>query len=670
MIREAEAKEYAKDLEVLLAETDEILANTEQNLVLLEKAPSDSALLQELFRAMHTLKGGAATLGLEEAVSVCHGMETVLDEVRTGQRSVTSEMMNGLFKVLDWLKDWRNAIGEGAEGPPASGILPVVEALQICPSPSEGPQSNVPLKWPETCEKLPAKGAAGALTASLEALVSQGNPVYVLTVRFRTDAPLLSVRCFQVLTLVEEVAEVAGSSPSLEDIENDKASDALTLYVVGEKESEQAQRIAATVQDVVEVSMRRYTVNTTIAGASSPDKKPEIRVEKTALGKTVRVDVALLDSLMNMVGELVIDRTRLSQIAARLMSNSETAAVGSEISSLASHLQRTSSELQDGLMRARLLPLKSIVGKFPRMVRDLSRRCGKETVFSMTGESTEMDRTVLEAIDDPLIHLLRNAVDHGIEMPDERERLGKPKAGNIRLSAWYEDNQILVRVEDDGAGMDPERIRRTAVKKGLITEEASRKLSEQEICELVFLPGLSTASETTEVSGRGVGMDVARQNLERVNGRIELWTRPGEGTQVTLRLPLTLSIMRALLVKCADEVYAIPTSSVEEIFSLKDQSIGSVRGKQAMKVRDRIVPLVSLKGVLSDSPWQRDGSRYALLTRTQAQPVALGVEELLGEEEIVVKELRGLLSRVRGVAGATILAEGDPAVILDINRIL
>ena len=382
------------------------------------------------------------------------------------------------------------------------------------------------------------------------------------------------------------------------------------------------------------------------------------------------MDVGLLDFLMNMIGELVIDRTRLSQIATQLMRNPETAAVGSEISSLAAHLQRTSSELQEGIMQARLLPVKSIFSKFPRMMRDLSLRCGKQLDFEIQGENTELDRTVLEAIDDPLIHILRNSVDHGIELPEERVAAGKPPRGRVILSAVHEENQVVVRVEDDGAGIDAEQVKRSAVKKGLISEEAAQKLSEKEALELIFMPGFSTSDVATEVSGRGVGMDVVRANLEKVNGQIEVRTKLGEGTVVTLRLPLTLAIMRALLVRCREEVYAIPTSSVEEVLAMEDVTVGSVQGRPAMNVRGRVIPLISLEGALKDDLWSDCEHRYALLTRASDQPLALGVDGLIGEEEIVVKEMGHMLSRLKGIAGATILAQGDPAVILDVNRVV
>ena len=656
------ASEYAQDLDLLLTEVSELLQATEVNLVELEKAPKDVALIQEVFRVMHTIKGGAATLGLQEAVEVTHRMENLMDGVRSGQREMTKPVMDTLFAVLDWLKEWRSAMAAGHAAPMTGSILQTIESM-----------GEVQASAPEGAAGRPAEDAQipGELARKIDAAVGQDKIVYRAQVRFKTDALLLSVRCFQIVTGIEERAEVLGSVPSMEQIENDEVKDVLEVYFVADNGGEEVVSAARAIQDVADFAVEKYQSKASKSAEPAQGKDADAPIVKRSdLGKTVRVDVGLLDFLMNMVGELVIDRTRLSQIAAALMASQETSSIGNDVSSLASHLQRTSTELQEGIMQARLLPLKSILSKFPRMIRDLSARCGKEMEFLVEGESTELDRTVLEAIDDPLIHVLRNAVDHGIELPQDRVAKGKSPKGHVKLSAWHEENQVLVRVEDDGAGIDAERVKQSAIRKGLITEEHAEKLTEKEAVEMIFLPGFSTAERATEVSGRGVGMDVVRTNLERVNGQIEVKTKLGLGTQVTLRLPLTLAIMRALLVRCGEDVFAVPTSSVEEVFSMSGFAVSTIQGKPAMNVRGRVVPLVSLEGALRESMWSMNGQKYALLTRNNEQPLALSVDDLIGEEEIVVKEMGHLLSRLKGIAGATILAQGDPAIILDVNRVV
>ena len=662
--------EFNEDLQVFLAEVNELLANTEENLVELEKSSSDSALIQEVFRVMHTIKGGAATLGFEDGVEVTHIMESILDGVRSGAQELTPVMVDVLFSVLDWLEEWKTALEEQKERPPTHEIMEKIR--EFAPN----------VETAETSDESPAKETghlrASHLSMQLEEYLSQEKPVYKLTVRFKPDTDLLSVRCFQVLTLVSEVADVIGSEPSVRDVEADKVHDEISIFVLAEDEGTAAKDVAGSVQDVIQVSLALCTGNALKKSGIQKNTKhsnapgqSEVSVKRTSLGRTVRVDVELLDFLLNMVGELVIERTRLTQIASKLLIDNETSVIGNEVAALASHLQRTSQELQEGIMRARLLPLKSIFTKFPRMIRDLAHRCGKQIDLEIQGEDTELDRTVLEAIDDPLIHILRNAIDHGIETPGERIARGKPERGKVILSAWHEENQVLIQVKDDGFGIDAENVRRSAIGKGLITAEAAAKLSEKEAMELIFMPGFSTSQVATQVSGRGVGMDVVRSNLERISGHIEVRSQAGLGTSVTLRLPLTLAIMRALLVRCSGLIYAIPTSSVEEALVVREEEIKTVQGKAALTVRGRIFPLVSLEGALRDDPWFQNGRfRYAILTRSNDEPLALGVDDLVGEEEIVVKNMGKILSRLKGIAGATILAQGDPAIILDINRLL
>lgn len=627
------------DLKVFLVEVSELLDCVEENLVALERSPADDALISELFRAMHTIKGNAATLGLEDGVKVTHMMESVLDEIRSGARKVTPEIVDTMFAALDWLGEWKNALASGGHGPFVSGHA--VHQLQNASQAEEG--------------SLP-----DFLSQAISPSQGDGISMHVMTVRFRSDAPLLSARCFQAIALIGEVVDVLGSAPSVDEIEFGRVHDTLEIYVNAGEDLVEAAEVARTVQDVTGVSIERYLPMACDSGKRS----------RSALGRTVRVDVSLLDFLMDMVGELVIDRTRLTQIASGLLANGDTLGLGSEIRSLAAHLQRTSAELQEGIMQARLLPLRSIFSKFPRMMRDLAQKCGKEIRFEVTGETTELDRTVLEAIDDPLIHILRNAVDHGIEHPDERVAKGKARSGKVILSAWHEENQAVIMVSDDGAGLDPERLRRAAVARGFLTGEAASNLSHQEVLNLLFAPGFSTAPAASDVSGRGVGLDVVRANLESVNGKIEISGKPGLGTEVKLRLPLTLAIMRALFVRCSQSVYAVPTSSVEEVFSLRDFAVHTIKGKPAVNFRGRVIPLISLEGALYGSIRDMSEHRYALLTTTANRSLAIGVDELVGEEEIVVKSMGSLLSRIKGVSGATILAQGDPAVILDVQRLI
>ncbi|HPP60593.1 MAG TPA: chemotaxis protein CheA [Bacillota bacterium] len=651
--------EFQEDLQIFLIELDEILADTERNLVDLERSP-DAALVQEVFRAMHTVKGGAATLGLDDAVEVTHTMESIMERVRSGEQELTSEMVDALFHVLDWLKMWKVSLEEHIDSPPAEDLIKEMQRFVLEPHTESAKVKTRPADGKHTLGE--------ELNQKLDEYLSQNMPVYEVVVKFRPDADLLSVRCFQVFTLVSEAVDVIFSEPSVDEMESDDVGDVLTMYISCEDGGEMARQIAGSVGDVIEVSVTPYKpTNAPEVGRESPDAT----VKTSSLGRTVRVDVELLDFLMNMIGELVIDRTRLTQLASRLLVDKDTAVIGNELAALASHLQRTSQELQEGIMKARLLPLKNIFSKFPRMIRDLANRCGKQIDLEIRGENTELDRTVLEVIDDPLIHILRNAVDHGIETPEERRHMGKPERGKVILSAWHEENQVVIEITDDGAGMDPEALKRSAVNKGLVSVEEAGRLSEKEALELIFMPGFSTAKVATQVSGRGVGMDVVRTNLERINGHVEVRSRLGVGTTFTLKLPLTLAIMRALLVECSGCIYAIPTSSVEEAITVSKDGIQTIKGKPTLLVRGRIFPFVSLEGVLNDDPWaHQHGLQYAVLTRSNGEALALGVDDLIGEEEIVLKDMGKMLARLKGIAGATILPDGDPALILDVNRLL
>jgi len=665
---EKDLTEFQEDLQVFLAEVDEILADTEENLVALEKSP-DISVIQEVFRAMHTIKGGAATLGFQDGVEVTHTMESIMEKVRSGEQEITSEMVDILFMVLDWLKAWRISLEDQTQTPSIEGVMDRIRRFA-----SEG---NVQGRSTPAKDAKTRKAPSSDLLEKLDACVSEGVSLYEVKVRLNPHADLLSVRCFQVYTLVSELVDILGSSPSIQDIESDNVGDTVTLYVVGADSGEIARRTAESVQDVAEVSVMPYkpqareSSQANVRNGAPEGVSSDKAVKRSSLGRTVRVDVDLRDFLMNMVGELVIDRTRLTQLASRLLVDKSTSVIGNELGALASHLQRTSQELQEGIMRARLLPLKNIFTKFPRMTRDLASRCGKQIDLQIQGENTELDRTVLEAIDDPLIHILRNAVDHGIESPEERRAKGKPENGTVTLSAWHEENQVVIQVKDDGAGIDPEKIKRSALNKGLISADEAAKMSEKDALELIFLPGFSTAQVATQVSGRGVGMDVVRTNLERINGHIEVRSQVDLGTAFTLRLPLTLAIMRALLIECSGLTYAIPTSSVEEAIALRKEEIKTIQGKPAMLVRGRVFPLVSLEGALDGNSWAlKDTLQYAVLTRTNDEPLALGVDDLVGEEEIVLKDMGKMLSRLKGITGATILPDGDPALILDVNRLL
>ncbi|MCR4397919.1 MAG: chemotaxis protein CheA, partial [Firmicutes bacterium] len=377
----------------------------------------------------------------------------------------------------------------------------------------------------------------------------------------------------------------------------------------------------------------------------------------------------VLDSLMNLIGELIVDRTRLVQVTSTIHELKDIEEFEKNLGGISARIARISTQLQEGIMRARLVPIQNLVRKYPRMVRDLASASGKEVNLVIEGEQTELDRSVIEAIDDPLIHILRNAVDHGIEAPQDRARLGKPRAGLVRLTASHQENQVVIVIEDDGMGIDADGLRAAAVSKGFLSEDSARRLSDEQVLELIFLPGFSTKREINEVSGRGVGMDVVRTNLKRINGTVDVKTKVGRGTRFTMRLPLTLAIIQALLVRAGENVYALPLSTVSEAVKIEPELLSTVRGKPVIRVRDRVFPLVDLDSMFFPSG-DKFIRQYAVIAVNSGPEVAIAVDGLLGQQEVVVKNLGKFFGTVRGISGATILGDGSLALIVDVSRLV
>lgn len=615
------------DILLFLSEVEDLLLLMENGLVKLEKEGFDRPSLDELFRAAHTIKGGSAMLGLSALAEATHLLEDVLDTIRAGRLGLDGGVLDVLFANLDWLSESRCRLARGEALEPNPALVGALRALL----PGEDP-----------------------VTGSESAPPRPSVPVHdtVLEINFEPNAPLLSVRAFQALMLLGECLEVAGSDPSIQEIEEDQCGSTLRLFLRGHPDHEHLAAVVAQLSDVVAFR---------VLGAEAPRAKEG----DLARHRTVRVSVDLLDDLLALAGELVVDRARLSSLLTRL-SSASLQELAEQAQDIAAHMGRLTAQLQEGIMRGRLVPLRHIFRKFPRMVRDLGRAAGKELDFAITGEGTELDRSVMELIDDPIVHLLRNAVDHGIEDPEERARAGKPPAGRVTLSARYAQSQVVITVADDGRGMDPERLRRKAVDHGLLADEVVARLSDRQALDLIFASGFSTASQVTEVSGRGVGLDVVRTNLRRINGRVEVETDPGRGTSLHLYLPLTLAIVRALLVVAESELYALPVSTVIEALAVRPADVHSVTGQLVLTNRNRVYPLVDLAALMGSRPsgaGKQDG--YAVLVMAQSGVVALSVDSIAGEQEIVIKDLGSYMGQVPGVTGATILADGSLALIID-----
>ncbi len=614
-------------LPVFLSEADEHLQALEEGVLALERRGADPELVAALFRSAHTLKGSAGALGFARISELTHAMEEALEALRAGRPA--DGLPDLLLECVDALRSLRQEVADGGE---RTDVGPLVGRLR---------------GWKE--------GQAGGL-----------HPVDVW-VKLREDCPMRAARALALLRLLREHAHVEQVAPPEEAI----ARGALELEFtarVRAREPEALQELlagpdveAVRVMPAAESRDERWLDLGPQARGKLPDD-PELT--RRASLRTVRVDVERLDRLMNLVGELVVDRIRFEQIAQRLKGSGEANGIAEELAEAATHLGRVASDLQAQVLKARMLPIEHLFSRFPRYVRDLARRAGKRVEVVLEGQDTELDRSVIEQIGGPLMHLVRNAVDHGIERPEERERVGKPPAGRLRLAASQEEEGIVVVVEDDGRGIDTHLVRQKAVAMGLLTAEAAARLSEEEAVDLIFHPGLSTAQQVTDVSGRGVGMDAVRAGVQALGGSVEVRTERGRGTAFVLRLPLTLAIVRALLVSCGGERYAIPLAGVQEIVEVPAGRVHRVGGYRTTVLRGTVLPVVSVHEAL-ELPVPEHADRMLCVVTGGRRRVGLWVDQVLGEGEIVVKPLGAYLGQVPGVAGATILGDGRVALILE-----
>ncbi len=614
-------------LPVFLSEADEHLQQLEQGLLTLERRGPDPELVGALFRSAHTLKGSAGALGFGRIAQLTHAMEEALETLRAGRPA--DGLADLLLECVDALRALRHEVADGGERTEVAELLRRLE------------------EWKQ--------GRAEAL-----------HPVDVW-VRLREDCPMRAARALALLRLLREHAQVEEVAPPEEAIARGNLGLEFTARVRA-REPESLQELltgpdveAVRVMPAAESRDERWLDLGPQARGKLPDD-PELT--RRASLRTVRVDVERLDRLMNLVGELVVDRIRFQQIAQRLREARLVDGVAEELAEATTHLGRVASDLQAEVLKARMLPIEHLFSRFPRYVRDLARRAGKRVELVLEGQDTELDRSVIEQIGGPLMHLVRNAIDHGIEPPEERERAGKPAAGRLCLAAFQEEEGIVVVVEDDGRGIDTDRVRQKAVALGILSPEAAGRLSEEEAVELIFHPGLSTAQAVTEVSGRGVGMDAVRAGVQALGGSVEVETRRGQGTRFLLRLPLTLAIVRALLVSCGGERYALPLAGVQEIVEVPAGRVHRVGPHRTTLLRGAVLPLVSVHEAL-EIPVPEGTDRLLCVVTGGRRRVGLWVDRVLGEGEVVVKPLGPYLGQVPGVSGATILGDGRVALILE-----
>ena len=680
-------------LDIFIEEAREHLQQLNVSLLELEKNNKNKEVLNEVFRVAHTLKGMSGTMGYTKMQTLTHRMEDVLDALRNDRFVADSNMVDVLFKCLDALEIYVNTIAAtGQEGD--KSFSDVVDALHKIM------ENTKSVKKAEDTAAASAEVKDSESESGIKPNIVELNQydinvikkaietnmnVYQMRVVLDQGCLLKAARAFIVFQILEKNSEVIKSIPKVEDIEDERFDFSFTVVVITEKskdffiqEINSVAEISAveitpiayddlvSVEDNTEISESTDTqkIGTTFAAAAAAQSNTGDQHKKfQKTGKTVRVDIDRLDLLMNLVSELIIIKTRLEESSVRKDD--------ANIESI-EYLERITTSLHDAVMRVRMVPVETVFNRFPRMIRDISRELNKDIELHMSGEDTELDRTVIDEIGDPLIHILRNSADHGLETHEERLKANKPSVGNIYLRAFQDGNNVVIEVEDDGQGIDAEKVRNKIIQKGMDSPEIVESLSDKEVIEYLFKPNFSTADKVTDLSGRGVGLDVVKTKIETLGGLVEVDSTRGKGTVFTIRIPLTLAIIQALLVRIGSEKYAIPLGSIQEIENVKPEEIRMVRNQEVILLRDMVVPIVRLGDILGVPDVEPDEDKKSItcvIAKKGEKLSAFVVDSLIGQQEIVIKSLGKVLSGVKYIAGATILGDGNVALILDVNSL-
>ncbi len=669
----------AQYMSVFIDESKEHLQLMNDSLLKLEQEPEDIKIIDEVFRSAHTLKGMSATMGFSRIAELTHHMENVLDNIRTGKASVDTVLVDILFECLDTLNALVDEVIE--KGQEATEVTELMEKLEVM---TKGGQSKPkvaevkvasPVQNKEVVESSKLKMDFNEYEKELVIAGYHKNmKTYLIEVRLDDGCLLKAARTYMVFRNLEEIGEIIKSNPSVQELEEEKFDNSFTVAFLSNKSNAEVKKEVEDISEVRNVIVEEYVINeeeknkkseepkkseVKQANAKAPAKgdKPIETVKKTA---TVRVDTEKLDALMNLVAELVINKTRLAQIGSEYNLQ--------ELSETLSHVDRVTSDLQAVVTKARMVPIETVFSRFPRMVRDLAKDLGKDIDLVIQGKETELDRTVIDEIGDPLVHLIRNSVDHGVEKPEIRTQNGKNSTGTILLKAEHEGNSVVITIKDDGKGINEEVMLKKALEKGLVTEEEAEKMTKEDKIKLIFASGFSTAEKITDVSGRGVGMDVVRTKIEALNGSIEVLSEIGEGSEIRIKLPLTLAIIEALMVKLEDEIFAIPLANIVETIDISKSEIKVVQSENVILLRGEIVPILNLSKLLdvkTNKPEIED-TNTVVIVKVGSKKIGLVVDVLIGQQEIVIKSLGKLFTGTKGITGATVLGNGEVALILDV----
>lgn len=689
-------------LELFIDETKEHLQSLNEHILELEKDPENDDTINEIFRAAHTLKGMSGTMGYTRMQRLTHDLENVFSEIRNGNMKANEKLVDILFRGLDALESYLEVISStGSEG--TEDNEDIINDLKEVIAEETGVDGGAPEET-KTAEASPAKEAKPAENNpaknkyeqipvseyeihAMENAKEDGQNVFGITVYLQESCILKAARAFLVFKTVEDKGELIKSVPDTEKIE-DEEFDLDFSWILATKESKETiKQLIMNVSEIAEVCIDdfQYTAvvpNTQTEKEEKKEEKPEVKEpakkqppQAAAKGKvasrSVRVDIDELDVLMNLVSELIIAKNALVSVTSG--DNGAEVGSGQIFHENIEYLERVTTNLHESVMKVRMVPIESVVNRFPRMIRDLNRKLNKKMELYMTGEDTELDRTVIDELGDPLMHLLRNSADHGLESNEERVRLGKPEVGSIFLDAYQDGNNVTIEVRDDGGGIDTEKVRRKALEKGTITLQQAEAMTDKDYIDLLFQPSFSTADQISDVSGRGVGLDVVKTKIESLGGSIEARTVKGQGSTFVIQLPLTLAIIQALMVEVGTEKYAIPLGNIDTIEDISQDDIKLVQSKEVIYLRGSVIPIIRMNEILEMEDYDKEAdieSGVAVVVKKGDQRLGLVVDNLLGQQETVIKSMGHHITNAKLFSGATILGDGEVALILDTNTLI
>ncbi len=691
-------------LEIFIEETKEHLQSLNEHILILEKESDNQDTITEIFRAAHSLKGMAGTMGFTKMQKVTHDLENVFSEIRSGNMKVSSRLVDVLFEGIDLLEALLESIQttstEGQidptsfieeldktlkEGLGDNGVLSDVieKTLEEDNSKSASEKKDNDDEYEEQISKLIYEEHE---LAAIDKAHNDNLNVYGLTIYISKDCVLKSARAYLVLRNLEEHGDIIKSVPSTQDLENEKFNDNFSLVVLSKDKADVIRKAVENITEIEKVFIEMITKSSYELKKMSEEVKNQKQIEtkeqvkkttaesqkvkdskKAILNRTVRVDIEKLDVLMNLVSELIIAKNGLISIGDSLGRDRTKDGFNEQIE----YLERITTNLHESVMKVRMVPIESVVNRFPRMVRDLSKKLNKSIDLFMSGEDTELDRTVIDEIGDPLMHLLRNSVDHGIEDRAKRVAAGKPEKGTVTLDAYQDGNNVVIEVGDDGGGLNLDKIKAKAVERDIISMEQAEQMLDKDVMELIFRPGFSTADTVTDISGRGVGLDVVKNKISNIGGNIEAKSELGKGSKFTIRLPLTLAIIQTLMVEVGTEKYAIPLGSIQIIEDINASDIKYVQGNKVITLRGNVIPIIMLEEILEVSKDEKEATSYTVVIVAKGdKTIGLVVDNLIGQQEIVIKSLGKLINNNKIISGATILGDGEVALILDVNTLV